>query len=200
MGVYFAATGFGNKLAGSIGEASQSEPVGIELVAQPSELMAFNRADTLIANDKSISIRSTIYLENGDLTAVSYDQEGLNTLALFKFEKEERKNEVIEVLKENNATKDAPYHATFEFEKDGEAKKVIENRGDGKDYSGTFRIEEIQTKKEFNTFLFIFILTLVFGLLVIALLKPLKRLTHGAEDNEGTINDETEGFELADNN
>jgi len=42
-------------------------------------------------------------------------------------------------------------------------------------------------------------LTLVFGLLVILLLKPLKRLTHGAEDNEVEMhNDETEGFELAD--
>ncbi|MCH2235248.1 MAG: peptide MFS transporter [Crocinitomicaceae bacterium] len=200
MGVYFAATGFGNKLAGTIGEASQSEPIGIELIAQPSDLIAYDRADTLIAEDKSISIRSTIYLENGDLRAVSYDQEGLNTLSLFKFEKEEKKNEVVEILAENNATSAAPYHATFEFEKDGEAKKITENKGDGKDYSGTFRIEEVQTEKEFNTFLFIFILTLVFGLLVIALLKPLKRLTHGAEDNEGTMNEETEGFELADNN
>jgi POT family proton-dependent oligopeptide transporter len=36
-------------------------------------------------------------------------------------------------------------------------------------------------------------------LLVITLLKPLKRLTHGAEDNEHVIHDEAEGFELADN-
>ena len=47
--------------------------------------------------------------------------------------------------------------------------------------------------------MFIFLLTLVFGVLVILLLKPLKRLTHGAEDNEGTTNEEAEGFELADN-
>jgi POT family proton-dependent oligopeptide transporter len=43
------------------------------------------------------------------------------------------------------------------------------------------------------------IFTVVFGLLVILLLKPLKRLTHGAEDNEREMhNDEAEGFELAD--
>jgi len=31
------------------------------------------------------------------------------------------------------------------------------------------------------------------------ILKPLKHLTHGAEDKEGATNKEAEGFELADN-
>jgi len=52
---------------------------------------------------------------------------------------------------------------------------------------------------EYTIFFGIVIFTVAFGLLVIALLKPLKRLTHGAEDNEIDMhNDETEGFELAD--
>jgi len=52
---------------------------------------------------------------------------------------------------------------------------------------------------EYTIFFGIVIFTVIFGLLVIALLKPLKRLTHGAEDNEVDMhNDETEGFELAD--
>lgn len=52
---------------------------------------------------------------------------------------------------------------------------------------------------EYTIFTGITIFTVAFGLLVIALLKPLKRLTHGAEDNEIDMhNDETEGFELAD--
>lgn len=42
------------------------------------------------------------------------------------------------------------------------------------------------------------IFTVLFGLGVIALLKPLKRLTHGAEDNEGVEGLEAEGFDLAD--
>ena len=51
----------------------------------------------------------------------------------------------------------------------------------------------------YTIFLGIFIFTVVFGLLVIAILKPLKRLTHGAEDKEGVVGDkEAEGFELAD--
>ena len=53
---------------------------------------------------------------------------------------------------------------------------------------------------EYTIFAGITIFTVIFGLLVIAIRKPLKRLTHGAEDNEVEMhNDETEGFELADN-
>jgi len=53
---------------------------------------------------------------------------------------------------------------------------------------------------EYTIFTGIVVFTVAFGLLVIALLKPLKRLTHGAEDNEREMHyDETEGFELADN-
>jgi len=51
---------------------------------------------------------------------------------------------------------------------------------------------------ELQIFTGIFIFTLLFGGLIIAMLKPLKRLTHGAEDLEGTHHEETEGFELAD--
>jgi len=51
---------------------------------------------------------------------------------------------------------------------------------------------------EYSIFAGITIFTVVFGILVILLLKPLKRLTHGAEDNERVLEDETaEGFELA---
>lgn len=51
---------------------------------------------------------------------------------------------------------------------------------------------------EFQIFTGIFIFTLLFGGLILALLKPLKRLTHGAEDLQGSHNEEAEGFELAD--
>lgn len=203
MGVYFAATGFGNKLAGIIGESSQSEPIKIELTASANELKDFNRADTLIAKDKSFSIKSNLYLENGNIIINGYENnEDLNGIFKFKGENpDESKNEIMSVLKENNVSADSPYHATFRFEKDFEAKKVKENMGDGKNYEGDFYIEEVQTQKEHDTFLFIFILTAVFGVLIILLLKPLKRLTHGAEDNEHEITEgETEGFELADEN
>jgi POT family proton-dependent oligopeptide transporter len=40
---------------------------------------------------------------------------------------------------------------------------------------------------EYAIFSGIVIFTVLFGLLVIAILKPLKRLTHGAEDNEHEV-------------
>lgn len=50
---------------------------------------------------------------------------------------------------------------------------------------------------EYTIFAGITIFTVLFGILVLALLKPLKRLTHGAEDNEREIKGQ-ERFELAD--
>lgn len=51
---------------------------------------------------------------------------------------------------------------------------------------------------EYTIFIGITIFTILFGALVLLLLKPLKRLTHGAEDDETVLDKETEGFELAD--
>ncbi len=55
------------------------------------------------------------------------------------------------------------------------------------------------TAGELEIFTGIAIFCTIIGLLVIALLKPLKRLTHGAEDKQGSTHEEQEGFELADN-
>ena len=53
---------------------------------------------------------------------------------------------------------------------------------------------------ELAIFTGIVIFTVIIGLLFIAMLKPLKRLTHGAEESERILkNEEAEGFELADN-
>jgi len=210
MGVYFAATGLGNKLAGSIGEASQSAPINIEFVADKNDLTDYNRADTLVAKDGAFEIKADLYEENGQIVTLGYEKKqpinklfALSSPSEEQLEKgaktvEQKTSDIVELLKENGATKSSPYHAKLKFEKDFEAKKIKANKGDGKEYSGEFIIEEIQTDKEYTVFMFIFYLTLAFGLIVIFLLKPLKRLTHGAEDLEGTSNEETEGFELAD--
>ena len=50
---------------------------------------------------------------------------------------------------------------------------------------------------EKTVFTGIFIVTVAVGILVLLMLKPLKRLTHGAEDIVLDDNDEAEGFELA---
>jgi len=57
--------------------------------------------------------------------------------------------------------------------------------------------EKSSSLGEYTIFIGITVFTVLFGGLVIAFLKPLKRLTHGAEDNEGTNYEEAEGFELA---
>jgi len=186
MGVYFAATGFGNKLAGSIGEASQEEPIKIELASAKEQTMAFLGAnDTLLLQDKDIVIRTNAFpSENGfDLLDVNTGKSALSLISI----SEEGKAKVIQTMKENSVTKENPYHITLRYSKEFEAKKIKENLGDGQHYEGKLIIEEIQSKREYRTFLGIFILTLVFGLLVLALLKPLKRLTHGAEDDEREV-------------
>jgi POT family proton-dependent oligopeptide transporter len=52
---------------------------------------------------------------------------------------------------------------------------------------------------EYVIFTGIAIFCVIFGFLVMLFRKKLEKLTHGAEDNEHIINDEAEGFELADN-
>jgi len=53
---------------------------------------------------------------------------------------------------------------------------------------------------ELTIFSGIVVFTVVMGMLFILILKPLKRLTHGAEESERVLkNEEAEGFELADN-
>lgn len=53
---------------------------------------------------------------------------------------------------------------------------------------------------EFQVFTGIAVFCTIFGILIILLLKPLKRLTHGAEDLQSTTHEEAEGFEIADTN
>jgi len=182
MGAYFAASGLGNKLAGSIGEASQAEPVKIEFIAKSQDLLQFDRKDTLVAKDSEFAIKSKIYLQGDEIVAKDMSND-LPVLSLFTYSNDEQQEDIKLALAENNVGSESPFHATFKFEKDGDVKNGKGNVvGDGKFYSGTFILEELQSEKEYSIFMFIFYLTLGFGLVVILFLKPLKALTHGAED------------------
>ena len=99
-------------------------------------------------------------------------------------------------MKKNNVTQENPYHLTFKFANNEE---ITESPSEEKSlsYSGIFIIDEVQTQKEFKTFIGITVFTGLFGLIVILLLKPLKRLTHGAEDNEVEML-EQEQYEISD--
>ncbi|MFT6982409.1 MAG: dipeptide/tripeptide permease [Crocinitomicaceae bacterium] len=209
MGVYFAATGFGNKIAGSIGEASQLEAYKGKMVASVEMVNGLTKKedyeigkkrkkvkDYPINRDKNAEIKSTVYLEGESIIIEKFNGTG-DVDELFEMNKATTKRLTAE-LKEYKASKKNPLHAKILFEKDAEAAKDTENQGDGKDYGVSFVLEETQNKQEYKTFMWITIFTVAFGLLLIVFLKKLKKLTHGAEDNEGTNHEEAEGFELAD--
>ncbi|WP_108803478.1 peptide MFS transporter [Aquimarina sp. Aq107] len=59
--------------------------------------------------------------------------------------------------------------------------------------------ESAESLGEFKIFTGIAVFCVVFGLLVMLFRKKLEVLTHGVEDKEGTIHEEAEGYELADN-
>ena len=198
MGVYFAATGFGNKLAGTIGEASQAAAVEINMVASPSDVKPYLESDTLILKDMDFILKADIYEENGKVVLMNNQEGGTKDFSSFIAYEDGARAILDGMIVDEAVTKENPGHAVIRLSKDIEAKKINANDGDGKNYSGTLEIFEVQNQREFKTFLFITALTVIFGLLIILFLKKLKALTHGAEEVEMDV-DEAEGFELADN-
>ena len=216
MGVYFAATGFGNKLAGSIGEASQLESFSGNMVVSKQQILPFMSKDSIqmknsnkeiikkfdfpINQDKNFSLKSEVYIDNGQIVYKEIETgKNLNSLFALSTNEESNTKELLAILIERNITLSNPYHAKLVFEKDKDKAQITENKGDGKDYGVSFVLEEQQSEVEYATFKWLVIFTVAFGLLLLLFLKRLKKLTHGAEDNEHVINNETEGFELADN-
>lgn len=218
MGVYFAATGFGNKLAGSIGESSQLEPYSTEMVVEKQRALNYMEKDSIevknkaneivkvfeypINLDKNFSIKTKVY-PKGEQVVFENMEDGEVVNDLFKFSGEtkedvdEQKNRLLESLKSNNVSQENPYHAKLTFEKNKDAAQVIENTGDGKNYEMSFVLEEEQSEQEYQTFMWLVIFTVSFGILLLLFLKRLKKLTHGAEDHE-VEGLEQEGFEIAD--
>lgn len=212
MGLYFAATGFGNKLAGTVGEASQLEPYKAEMVASTEQMNELTEKkefevkengklktieDYPVNQDKNVEFEVEIFLNSADEVQLRRHKDGENLTDLVAFKDKELK-ELKKELKSYKTDEKNPVHARVLFEKDQDAAQDIENRGDGKNYGVSFKIEETQNKQEFKTFMWITIFTVAFGILLIIFLKRLKKLTHGAEDNEGTEYEEAEGFEIAD--
>lgn len=187
MGVYFAATGLGNKLAGVIGEFSQGEPATVQMVASNSDIAnKLQVNDSVLNANEDFRIDAEIYESNGELKVSDMKSEE-PVLDYIQFKNKERINEIAESLKEENVTAQDPYHVVIKF------KQAEDLSG----YSGNFIIDEMQTDREFRTFIGITVFTALFGIIVLLLLKPLKRLTHGAEDNEREML-EQENYEIAD--
>jgi POT family proton-dependent oligopeptide transporter len=174
MGVYFAATGFGNKIAGSIGESSQAEPIKMELTASAEQLNPFVE-DSILITGKNFEIVGEIY-EDGESFTLQTGETNLKTFVEF----EEESLELIDsYLEEHPESASTPLTAILRFER--EVKKE-DNHLNADGYKGELEIFEIQDEKEYWTFIGIFIFTIIFSVLLLIFLKPLKRLTHGAED------------------
>ena len=212
MGVYFAATGFGNKLAGTIGESAQLESYNGSLTASKEEVFNFISKDSIeiknsnkeiekvfdypINLDKNFTLKSKVFVKNGSLEFIEYETDReLNSL--FEMGSSEGKEDLIASLEEAGASASQPYHAKLSFEKDADAAQITENIGDGKNYGVSFVLEEEQSEQEFQTFMWLVIFTVSFGLLLILFLKKLKALTHGAEEKEVEAL-EQENYELGD--
>ncbi len=187
MGIYFAATGLGNKVAGIIGESSQAEPVQIELSADKNEvkpLLNEKNADSLLADNQVFSVNAEGYLDNDNIN-IDATKNTQSIDDLFAFQSDEDRQLLVDRFKEYGSSSTKKMDLTLKFDyKEGQ-------------YQGTMIVEQFQTDLEFRTFAGITILTVAFGILVILLLKPLKRLTHGAEDKE-VEGLEQEGFDIAD--
>jgi POT family proton-dependent oligopeptide transporter len=198
MGLYFAASGLGNKVAGTIGEASQVEPVAIEIAANAS-LNGFV-ADSTLFKAEDFEIVGKAKVEGGQVVATT---ENADLFSLIKIkESEEGSGEAYDNLKSYLQTLDDvdEYTLICRFGYDARQKvEVNEGRAkyDIKYYEGEIEVFEYQDDKELKTFIGIFLFTAAFGILLLIFLKRLKKLTHGAEELEvGKDADETEGFEL----
>ena len=200
MGVYFAATGFGNKLAGSIGETSQLEEYEGVVLVDKKEIYKFQSQDSIVIKekdslgnktitkaygykidyDKNFSIKSKLFLDDNKLTFIDYTDD-LSLNYLFNMNDSLKKSSLITYLEDNKVTMADPNHVILKFEKDSEKAKIISNVGDGKNYQVSFVIEEQQSAQEYKIFKFLTIFTVSFGLLIMLFIKRLKKLAHGAE-------------------
>ena len=183
MGVYFAATGLGNKVAGIIGESSQAEPIKIELSAETDQVQPFVKnavKDSVFISNKAFKIEAEAFAKDQSFAFTNNDM-----ASIFSFKSEENKNEFVSRLEEYNSSASEPLQVFLSFD-------YVEGK-----YEGQAIVDAFQTDLEFRTFAGITVFCVIFGILVILLLKPLKRLTHGAEDKE-VEGLEQEGFEIAD--
>lgn len=178
MGVYFAATGLGNKVAGTIGEYTQAEPIVVS-IADGSNLNYMVENDTLISKAYDFEVVAKGRVENGE---VIITQNGRNIISDFTVS-EIHTNILKSYLTDDPDREEYTVIFRFGYDKD----KVADVR-DGKvnvDYAafgGRIEVFEVQDNNEFRTFVMIFILTGAFGLLLLLFLRKLKKLAHGAED------------------
>lgn len=192
MGVYFAATGLGNKVAGAIGEASQSDPIKAEVHTNFEGQGSFV-PDTVLAKAGNFELKGLAYLENGEIRLTTEDGEG--RIAEFVNLDEGNREALRSILEEEEATPDAPQHVSIRYENVEDVTAL--ERGENVDvdianYRGEVVLFEASNQRELRTFISITIFTVAFGFLVIIFLRKLKKLTHGVEEAERDLSEDEE--------
>ncbi len=165
MGVYFAATGLGNKVAGSIGELSQTETVKTELAANYDQVRLLTETPDSL-QPANFEIVADIYTQDGEITIQKAGQDVEALIGL----REENQTLLTKIMEGWDTSADEPLTAVASFE-----------RSDQGNYQGEIKVFEAQDNREYWTFISIFILTAAFGLLLLLFLKRLKAMTHNAE-------------------
>ncbi len=186
MGVYFAATGLGNKVAGAIGESAQMENAKVEMVAD-YDYLNNTVHDTILDSAKNFTVQGHIYPLDGEYRITDTLGNPLvgNLISL----SDSNWTIIRETMEgEEEATQENPYHVNILFENEKELEKLkIDSNHDVniKKYEGTIEVFEVANQKELKTFIMITIITGLFGFVLILFLKKLKKLTHGIEEREG---------------
>ncbi|MGF1533538.1 MAG: peptide MFS transporter [Bernardetiaceae bacterium] len=172
MGIYFASTGLGNKVAGLIGESAQSEPTEIAWVA-PTERLALRYTDVAdaIQKNEGFDMKARIFAEGDQVRLMGYQNEqSLDDFFAFSPAVQSR---LVSELNAYGASAEQPLHASIAFSKSDQG------------YIGNLIVFEIQNEREFTIFMSITGFTTVFGLLLLVFLPKLKKMTHGAEKEFG---------------
>ncbi len=190
MGVYFAATGLGNKVAGAIGEASQTEPIYSEVNTNFEGVQGFI-PDSVLTQAGPFEVRALAYIQNDKIIISSED--GRGEVSDFININEENRAALKEALINEESTQEDPQHITINYENEADFTKIDAGESvdvDMANYAGKITLFEASNKLELRTFISITVFTALFGLLVIVFLKKLKKLTHGAEEAERDMSEE----------
>ena len=178
MGVYFAATGLGNKVAGSIGEATQAEPIAVTVV-DGSNLSHMVENDTLVTKAYDFEVVANGKVEDGEIVLT---QNGRNIISDFAIS-EEHKDMLESYLTSDPELEDYTVILRFGYDQDKATDvRAGKTNVDYASFTGNIEVFEVQDNNELRTFIMIFVFTGTFGLLLLLFLKKLKKLAHGAED------------------
>ncbi|MDW7690964.1 peptide MFS transporter [Flammeovirgaceae bacterium SG7u.111] len=177
MGIYFAATGVGNKLAASLGEAAQSEPTKVEI--SYSELMeiAPNFQDEDI-DLGYLTVEAVVQKQGDELIATGSGTAIKPLLTFVEGDSKHLKSEVMSVAEDFNNEIGLIFSLNPITEEEGVAEEITENTN----FEGTLLVREVQNNNELRIFTIIAGFSIAFGLLLLVFFKKLKALTHNAED------------------